>query len=143
MSKTAVCLALAIVVAGLVGVRAAQPVPRAFVCSFDTGTEATVDQGTVEAKPITGAPLNVTFAAVDPAKGTAQIVGNLGASDITLIVGTDGYSFVEVTGVGNVILTTVFDTSVASGGLFAVMSRHVSIQGPVVSHYRGACEPRF
>ena len=82
-----------------------------------------------------------TIAAIDLAKGNAQLVGNLGASPLIVIRGSDGISFIERTPSGNMNVTTVYTTKIKAGGFAAVHSRHVGSPGdPMISQYLGSCE---
>jgi hypothetical protein len=115
--------------------------PKAFVCAFNSGEIVSVENGTVR-KRATSDKITVTFAAIDSMKQTAQMIGNAGSSDVTLIESDTSYSFVEVTLAGHVNLTTIFRTELKSGGFFAVHSRHINIVGPFVSELLGSCTER-
>ena len=81
-----------------------------------------------------------TLASIDIEAKTAQLVGNIGADKVKVIIGDHGLHFMNLTGTGNLIVTTVFASTDASGKFHAVHSRHVSIDGPIVSQYYGSCE---
>ena len=119
----------------------AAPAPKAFVCAFEGATVTTVDNGEIK-KAASTDKMTLTYAAIDMAAGKAQLVGNIGAGEVAVIAAEFGYSFVEITAVGAVNLTTVFSTTLKRGGFFAIHSRHVNIAGPLVSQFAGSCEAR-
>jgi hypothetical protein len=89
-----------------------------------------------------------TFDRIDRKAGTARLIGNVGAEDIRIIDTPRALHFIEVTGGGNVNVTTVFATRVQGMGFdsFAyVHSRHQDIGVPghfaslISSQYHGTC----
>ena len=90
--------------------------------------------------PETTGSMAFTLASIDIEAKTAQLVGNIGADKVKVIIGDHGLHFMNLTGTGNLIVTTVFASTDASGKFHAVHSRHVSIDGPIVSQYYGSCE---
>jgi hypothetical protein len=115
--------------------------PMAFVCSFTEGVIADV-QARWAAKPTTDV-MNYTFAGLDPAMSSAQVIGNAGAATVHLIKGAHTWNFIEVTGVGNVMTTTVFKSADGRNHP-AVHSRHTALSDgePLPSQYRGMCEAK-
>jgi hypothetical protein len=115
--------------------------PKAFVCKFTQGASARYDEAEWSVK-VLNEKLDLTFAGLNPQQGKAQLIGNAGASDLRFWKGAWTWNFVEVTDTGNVMTTTVFDTS--NGKDFpAVHSRHTSVVGePLSSQYRGICSAR-
>jgi len=95
---------------------------------FNESTSATWE---TEAPIIKIEPSGLTFVfdSIDYDKGTARIVGNQGAADIVILSGTKGVSFIELTGNGNLISTTVFFeySDFALKHFKAVHSRHISL----------------
>jgi hypothetical protein len=86
--------------------------------------------------------MEFTFAALDATKGTAQFIGNVGASLVAFSRGVRTWNFLEVTETGNMMTTTVFE-SVDGRSFPAVHSRHTSLSnGPLPSHSRGVCAVR-
>jgi hypothetical protein len=80
------------------------------------------------------------FDAIDIKKGTARLIGNQGAGDVTLWTTIAGLHFVEQTGFGSIMVTTVFSTMVP-GGFVAVTSRHIDMMmtPPLPSQTHGTC----
>lgn len=78
---------------------------------------------------------------VDIVRGTARLIGNVGAADLTVIGGAGVLHFLELTPSGNLNVTTIFARRAASGGLRAVHSRHVllPVSGPLPSQAVGTC----
>jgi hypothetical protein len=125
----------------------APPMPKALRCEFESYSSGTADQTaariTARIKQEPGIdPL--MYAALDPAKGTAQFIGNIGAANVTLIATAFTWSLVEVTETGNVNVTQVFlwdEPSADIGSYRAVHSRHSSMMGSiVVSQHYGRCK---
>ena len=81
------------------------------------------------------------FDSIDIKQGKARIVGNEGASDIILIGSPSGITFIENTGIGNMVFTTVFPLYRPGTDQFcAVMSRHMNlITEALPSQYYGTC----
>ena len=139
--RTSVLLSVAsFLLISLSGAYAAEP--RAFVCKFPQGVigrydgrwSAEADAGTME----------FTFASLNNQKGSAEIIGNAGASTVRFWKGVWMWNFVEITDAGAVMTTTVFEAS--DGQNYpAVHSRHTSISSGTAlpSQYRGMCTARF
>ena len=144
-------LALAVAL-GLTQLANAQGWPKAFKCQFTSGVVTEVEGGSVNTGPAKRT-LQSTIASIDLKKGTAQFIGNAGAETVHAFPGGDFIHFLEFTATGNLNVTTVFADRVvvdappippgfvleSGGDFFAVHSRHISISGPIVSHYHGAC----
>ena len=83
----------------------------------------------------------IVFDSIDIKQGKARIIGNQGASDIILIGSPSGITFIETTGIGNMIFTTVFPYYKPGTDQFcAVMSRHMNlITGALPSQFYGTC----
>jgi hypothetical protein len=118
--------------------------PAAFVCEFATGFFSAPESGRFVTSE-THDTLRLTFASIDPKRGTAQMIGNAGAADVMLVVGLNAVHFVEITGAGNVTLTTVDDTTThPNGRFFAAHSRHIaSLTELLVSQDFGSCEGKW
>ena len=82
------------------------------------------------------------FDSIDIKQGKARIVGNQGASDVILIGSPSGVTFVESTGIGNMVFTTVFPFYKPGTNEFcAVMSRHMNLMTEALpSQYYGTCK---
>ena len=84
----------------------------------------------------------MVFDSIDTQAGTARIIGNAGAGDISVVVTPVGLTFIEQTGVGGLNFTTVFTHFVEPENVAraAVTSRHLILVGsPFPSQYHGTC----
>jgi len=99
-----------------------------FKCTFSTFS----DRKAVGQKAEDGLPM--TFL-VDSKAGKAYVIGNNGSNEVVLVQNQDGFTLVEITGTGNVMVTAI-----TFGGQ-AVHSRHsmVSKSEIIPSQYYGRC----
>lgn len=122
---------------------------RTLTCQFTSGTSARFDvEWDVKAA---SDKLNFTFENIDTQRAKARIVSPFGMSEVLLFKGNNSLNFLEVMPDGNQAFTTVFfshsrEGSKQSSGLSpwypAAHSRHMMIgRNPVISHYRGYCQP--
>ncbi|MBN1184898.1 MAG: hypothetical protein JXB49_21615 [Bacteroidales bacterium] len=83
----------------------------------------------------------IIFDSIDIKQGKARIVGNQSASDIILIGSPSGITFIENTGIGNMVFITIFPFYRPGTDHFcAVMSRHMNlITEALPSQYYGTC----
>jgi hypothetical protein len=81
------------------------------------------------------------FDSIDAKTGSARMIGNEGAADVTVLASPSGVTFVEQTGSGNIVFTTVFPAMVpGTDEFYAVTSRHMTLPGgPLPSQYHGKC----
>jgi hypothetical protein len=71
---------------------------------------------------------------VDSDKGNAYMVGNQGSTEVKMLLSELGFTFIEITGVGNVMTTTIDSTN------GAVHSRNTVIAGKLIpTQYYGKC----
>jgi hypothetical protein len=121
----------------------ASELPAAFVCEFTTGLFSAPEG----ARFVTSdAPdtMSMTYASIDQEGGTAQMIANMGAADVTLLVGRNVVHFLEATEAGNLTLTTIHSASHPEGRFFASHSRHIgSTKELLVSQYFGFCEAKW
>jgi len=83
------------------------------------------------------------FDSIDLKAGKARLVGNRGAADLIVWGTASGITFVEQTGVGNVVFSTVFPERIpGTDEFYAVMSRHMAMLSPppLASQYHGSCK---
>jgi hypothetical protein len=123
------------------------PLPGALKCEFESYASAVAEKNatsiTAQIKSQPGIePL--TFADLDANTQSAQMIGNVGASRVTMFATGTTWSFVEVTDAGNINTTQVFlwDEPEADRGVYrAIHSRHSSIMGVIVaSQHYGHCK---
>jgi hypothetical protein len=126
-----------------------QPRFTSLQCQFSSGTSARFDvDWDVKAA---SDKLNFTFEGIDAARAKAKIVSPFGMSEVLLFKGNNSLNFLEIMPDGNQAFTTVFFSHAREGnkrnsGLAAwypaAHSRHMMIgRNPVISHYRGYCQP--
>ena len=117
-------------------------IAKSLKCELGPGVSTEWDEGKIKTESGKfGSSLH--FDSIDLEKGTARIIGNQGAEDILSILTLAGISFVETTGLGNMILTTVFFeyTDKNSKQYKMVQSRHVSLMSNAFpSQYYGNCK---
>lgn len=83
------------------------------------------------------------FDSIDLKSGKARLIGDQGASDVTVLGTASGITFVEQTGFGNLVITTVFRERIpGKTEFYAVVSRHMlMLRGdPLASQYHGSCK---
>jgi hypothetical protein len=120
----------------------AQP-KLSFKCTFGPGAVGNWDAGSVKIdRGNFGNPTVVLhFDNVDPTAGTGRLIGNAGSSDLVVLTSGAGLNFIERTGSGNFVFTTIFRAKArGSNDFIAVMSRHMETPtGPFPSQYHGTC----
>jgi hypothetical protein len=83
------------------------------------------------------------FDSIDLKSGKARLIGDQGASDVTVWATASGITFVERTAFGNLVITTVFSERVpGKAAFYAVVSRHMQMLrgNPLPSQYHGSCK---
>jgi hypothetical protein len=136
-----IILALVLTIFGAQTVQGGENIPKAFSCVMPKGVVMDSRGAFENDEDGAGAFL---IAAIDVEKGTAQLVGRAGASDLTVINGPYNVTFLEVTPAGNTTLTSVFPKTVRENEYFAVHSRHMGAPlGAVVSQYYGTCRGKW
>jgi hypothetical protein len=113
---------------------------KSLKCTFQNGSIAKWKDGKLKIEPDRiVAPIH--FDSIDLQNKTARGIGNQGASDEILIITASGITFVEQTGMGNLIFTTIFPFLNKEGDFIAVTSRHMNmIVSPLPSQYYGSCK---
>jgi hypothetical protein len=84
----------------------------------------------------------IFFDSINMDKGTARMIANQGSSDVDVIPGVMFITFIEQTGSGNLIFTSVFpDYAKGTEDFISVTSRHINLPGgPLPSQYHGTCK---
>ena len=116
-------------------------------CEWGQGTTARWNEGRPSLEQASvgkdaGTVFEMVFDSIDTQAGTARIIGNAGAGDISVVVTPVGLTFIEQTGVGGLNFTTVFTHFVEPENVarVAVTSRHITLSGsPFPSQYHGTC----
>lgn len=112
-----------------------------FRCKFSDGQVTEFDRGSPRVNRSNDLS-DLVFDQVDPIKGTARFIGNLGAGSIQVLSGMGSFHLIEITRHGNVNLTTIFYDSIKNmnQSIPVVHSRHVNTpSGPFPSQYLGLC----
>ena len=114
---------------------------RSLKCSFGRGASADWKAGRPNVTlDRAGADFILHFDSIDPDKRTARLIGNQGATDVSVLRTATGLHFLEVTGSGNINLTTAFARMVPEG-FIAVTSRHLDLTRlPYPSQSHGTCK---
>jgi hypothetical protein len=74
---------------------------------------------------------------IDSSAKKAYLIGNNGSAEVHFVMNDDGFSLVEITDAGNVMVTAI-----TNGGK-SVHSRNTILQGDIVpSQYYGTCHRR-
>lgn len=123
-------------------------------CQLNIGSTATWKAGSPSIERSESGEGEVTFDAIEPEESTARAIGNVGAEDVLVLSTQIGFTFVEVTDAGNLVVTTVFASTAPErpNHFIAVESRHVgwpaswpegpkteSAPGPFPAQYHGTC----
>ena len=116
-------------------------IPKSLVCSFNKEASSTFS-GSWNDGVRDSAPLDLTFAAIDLQKQTAQVIGETGSPAVSAFLRNGNLHVLETTG-GDVALTTVW-LRTDRARLPAAYSRHSVGSGNVMlAQYRGFCDARF
>lgn len=114
---------------------------RSLKCTLPWYASADWDEDEPKFKTAAQAGFAFHIDGIDHAKGTARIIGNGGAEDLTVLRGDSTVSFVERVPVGTLNVTTVYAWRNKAGHFKAVHSRHTAIGGPSPSQNFGWCQP--
>ena len=111
-------------------------------CEWGQGTIVSWNEG----RPLLeqgsfGKDAEIIFDSIDTQVGTARIIGNASAGDISVVETPVGLTFIEQATFGGMNFTTVFAHFVEpeNVALAAVTSRHLSFASPFPSQYHGTC----
>lgn len=114
---------------------------RSLKCAFVVGMQADWKTGQLKTSAIAGEELVLHFDSIDAKKGTARLIGNVGAADIVTLLTATSLSFIEQTFTGNLNLTTVFPFYKKDTQEFvAVTSRHQLLESAFPSQHHGTCQ---
>ena len=110
-----------------------------FNCKFSDGISTDFDSGSPKSKGGGNFP-DTIYDQINPKEGTGRLIGNVGAVDVMVLKGNQSINIVEITPVGNMTFTTIFNGLPNKDGLFPVVtSRHPNMMGAFVSQYVGLC----
>ena len=110
-------------------------------CTYVDGTMGDWIKGDLKLEKCNPVPPAV-FDSINLKGGTARLIGNQGSADVIVIPTPSGITFMETTGTGNVVFTTVFPVyKKYSNDFIAVTSRHMNLPGgPLPSQCHGTCK---
>ena len=123
----------------LCGAAARADEPRAYACTFATGTTHSYDKGAFAAETVS--PLSLSVSAIDLDAQTAVLQTQRGTGQLRVVQAVNALHFLEVVTEGYLAITTIYDKDEAKGTYPAVHSRHYGVLGqPIVTQYQGTCE---
>lgn len=134
-------LASLALLSSLPGPAGAADEPKAYACSFASGTTHAYDNGRFTAEK--AAPLAFGISGIDGGAQTAEIRTERGSAPLRMVQAVNAMHFLEAAAEGFLNVTTIYDKDEARGAHPAVHSRHFGILGqPVVTQYQGFCEAK-
>jgi hypothetical protein len=134
-------LPLALSLLAFASAPAAADEPKAFACSFVTGTTHSYEQG--QYVPEKAAPLSFGIATIDEKAQTADLETARGTGQLRIVQAVNATHFLEVVTEGFLNVTTVYDKDPAKDLYPAVHSRHFGLFGqPIVTQYHGFCSAK-
>jgi hypothetical protein len=112
---------------------------RSLKCHFDRGNRTEWIKGKPRTSDVNHDEV-VQFDSIDAKKGSARLIGTLGASDVLVVLTHVGLSFIEAAGAA-FDNTTVFPVYAKGSEFIAVDLRTVQSMGkPRVEQYFGTCK---
>ena len=124
---------------------------KKLTCTVVTDVSTEWEKGRPYQKSKDSEAMNLVFEQIDVAAKSARMVGNNGTSALMVSTASGIPSFspralhlFEVTPVGYINVTTVFETEANFSGVRGfqtVHSRHVAVDIPTVSQFNGLCVP--
>ena len=118
---------------------AAEGLPKALSCSFESGTSIVYGDGAYTASPAT--PLSFDISDIDLEGQRAMLeTGRGGKGELRVVRAVNANHFLEVVNEGFLNLTTIYDADPERNAHPAVHSRHLGLLGqPIVAQYYGFC----
>lgn len=108
---------------------------RSLRCDFSEGSARAWGEPT----RTTFDALTLIYDSIDVGAGRARLVGNAGAQDVSVVAAPRRLTFIEFSGGGNVIVTTVYESA---SEMKAVHSRHTGTpENPTLAQLYGYCRP--
>ena len=121
------------------GLGAAEGLPKALSCKFESGSSVAYGDGSYQASP--AKPLTFDIGGIDLEGQRAVLETGRGGKGVLRVVrAVNANHFLEVVNEGFLNLTTVYDADPKRKAHPAVHSRHLGLLGePVVAQYYGFC----
>ena len=116
---------------------------RSLRCEFPTGTIVNLATDPPAREDAPGP--SVVYDAIDRKNKRARLIGTIGTEDMTVLVGNNTLSLIEITPTGTPIITVVYGQyRTGTRELLAVTSRHFGHLGPresviTLGQYYGSC----
>jgi hypothetical protein len=109
-------------------------------CTFGEGSIGLWEAGSLEIDSDNFGGVNFFYNSIDARRGTARVIANMGASDVSVEAGAYGLTFIE-RALSAVTITTAFaHYKQGTTEFIAVLSRHVAFMGPPMpSQCHGTC----
>lgn len=113
---------------------------KTFRCEFPQGAVQSWQDGVaITASEISIIP-EIIYDNLDRKQASGRIIGNVASGDITVMPAAQALHLVELTGNGNLNITSIFPAQASDGRFLAAHSRHTGhAQAPVAGHYTGSC----
>jgi hypothetical protein len=114
---------------------------QSFRCNFSSAFNTNFDSGRPQSKIFVSDLGELLFDQLDPINKTGRLIGNAGATDVTILRGNRSIHIIEQTTTGNLNHTTIFEPTKESNNLYPVVhSRHLNLSaGPFPSQHLGLC----
>lgn len=134
--------AASVILAGLMSpqrIEAAEGLPKALSCTFETGTSVAYEQGAF--RPSQAKPLTFQIGSIDLEGQRAELQTEKGGTgDLKIVHAVGANHFLEVVSEGFLNITTVYDLDPEQKAHPAVHSRHLGLLGePIIAQYYGLC----
>lgn len=130
--------AIALLLVAAVGLPVRADEPKAFECTFSSGTTQVYEKGQFANEK--SAPLVFGIVSINAQAQTADLKTERGTGSLKIVHAVNATHFLEVVTEGWLHITTIFDRDDAKGAYPAVHSRHFGLFGqPIVSQYQGFC----
>lgn len=113
--------------------------PETLKCYFKEGVTATLSGSDINLEKNKGFKNEpIIFDKINLKTNKARMIGNVGTASIYATPSDGGFTFIEITPSGNMVVTSIY--SQKNEQYFAVMSRHMDILGEVIiSQQYGFC----
>ncbi len=121
---------------------AAEGLPRALSCTFESGSSISYAGGIYEGSPAKPLTFDIGDVDLDGQRAVLQ-TGNGGKGELRVVRAVNANHFLEVVNEGFLNITTVYDVDPQRKAHPAVHSRHLGLLGePVIAQYYGFCAPK-
>lgn len=131
----------ATVVLGLASqhLQAAEGLPKALSCTFESGTSVVYGDGAYTASPAKPLSFNVSEIDLEGQRAILETERG-GRGELRVVRAVNANHFLEVVNEGFLNLTTIYDADPKRNAHPAVHSRHLGLLGqPIVAQYYGFC----